>query len=235
MDGLMNFNYSRSDTSHINLKAQYSGFISRLIAFSIDTVFISIVVLIATWFIGSLMDMLQVAPILEFISEQFPQVDSLINTKINPLIKPISAGFIIFLFTIFYHVLLWFFTGQTIGKALMGLRIVPLGGGRIPLWRAFLRYFSYYLSGLMLGIGFFWIIFDNRRMGWHDKLARTCVLYTWEARPDERFLDYATKVLKSRRQAINNIKSQETQLKEIISTDGTVPQDDPSKERAQDG
>jgi uncharacterized RDD family membrane protein YckC len=38
-----------------------------------------------------------------------------------------------------------------------------------------------------LFLGFFWILIDDRRQGWHDKIAGTCVVYTWHARPDETF------------------------------------------------
>jgi uncharacterized RDD family membrane protein YckC len=37
-------------------------------------------------------------------------------------------------------------------------------------------------------LGFLWIFVDRRRQGWHDKIANTYVIYTWAAKPDERFL-----------------------------------------------
>jgi uncharacterized RDD family membrane protein YckC len=37
-------------------------------------------------------------------------------------------------------------------------------------------------------LGFFWILIDDRRQGWHDKIAGTLVIYTWEAHHEERFL-----------------------------------------------
>jgi len=38
------------------------------------------------------------------------------------------------------------------------------------------RYFGYYVSGLILALGFIWIAFDKRKQGWHDKLAGTLVI-----------------------------------------------------------
>lgn len=38
------------------------------------------------------------------------------------------------------------------------------------------RYFAYILSGLPLGLGFFWIAWDKRKQGWHDKLSGTVVI-----------------------------------------------------------
>jgi len=34
----------------------------------------------------------------------------------------------------------------------------------------------YFLSGLPLLLGIFWIAFDGRKQGWHDKLAGTVVV-----------------------------------------------------------
>jgi uncharacterized RDD family membrane protein YckC len=200
------------DTGSVNLLGHYSGFISRMIAFVIDTTIISISVIVFTWLINTTFEMLQGHLLLDFLVQTFPAIQSITDAAFQPVI----AGILIWLFTIFYHVLLWFFTGQTIGKALIGLRVVPLSGGRLPIWRAFLRYFGYYLSALALGLGFLWIILDKRRMAWHDKLAHTCVIYTWEARPDERFLQYATRMVSSRREAINEMKAQQKRLKLLI-------------------
>ena len=195
---------------NVNLLGHYAGFVSRVVAFVIDLLTISISFIVISWFINITMAMLQVKPILNYILGYYPAIVS----TISPIIRPITAGISIFIFTVLYHVLLWFFTGKTVGKFVMGLKIVPLSGGRVSLWRAFLRYFGYYVSGIALGLGFFWIIFDRRRMGWHDKLARTCVIYTWSARPDERFLLSATQKIQSRREVIDNRREQQTQSPE---------------------
>jgi uncharacterized RDD family membrane protein YckC len=44
------------------------------------------------------------------------------------------------------------------------------------------RYVGYYLSALALYAGYWWVLIDNRRQGWHDKLAGTIVVYAWDAR-----------------------------------------------------
>ncbi|MBC8162460.1 MAG: RDD family protein [Roseiflexaceae bacterium] len=86
-------------------------------------------------------------------------------------------------FTVFY----WF-GGVTIGKHVLGLRVVTADGRALNLRRAALRTLSYPLSALPLYLGFLAVLVDNRRRGWHDRLSRTRVMYTWDARPDERFL-----------------------------------------------
>jgi uncharacterized RDD family membrane protein YckC len=37
-------------------------------------------------------------------------------------------------------------------------------------------------------LGFFWVLADNQRQGWHDNLARTYVIYAWKAVPHAIFL-----------------------------------------------
>jgi hypothetical protein len=39
-----------------------------------------------------------------------------------------------------------------------------------------LRYVGYLVSGIVMSLGFIWILFDRKRQGWHDKLARTYVV-----------------------------------------------------------
>ena len=40
-----------------------------------------------------------------------------------------------------------------------------------------LRYVGYYLSAIVVGLGFIWVAFDARKQGWHDKIANTVVVY----------------------------------------------------------
>lgn len=72
---------------------------------------------------------------------------------------------------------LWTRLGATPGKLLMNCRVVDAASGQPPsLGQAVLRYLGYILSALPLGLGFLWVIWDRRRQGWHDKLARTLVV-----------------------------------------------------------
>jgi uncharacterized RDD family membrane protein YckC len=112
------------------------------------------------------------------------------------------SGFITFLFIVLYYAILWTFAGQTIGKAVMGIKVVPLKGGRMSFTRSLLRYIGYFISALPIGLGFFWILIDDRRMGWHDRLAGTCVIYNWKARPEEVFLVNAIDNIQARRNAV---------------------------------
>ncbi|HEY7885750.1 MAG TPA: RDD family protein, partial [Cellvibrionaceae bacterium] len=42
--------------------------------------------------------------------------------------------------------------------------------------RLIVRYIGYYVSLLPLGLGFLWILWDPKKQGWHDKMAKTVVI-----------------------------------------------------------
>ncbi len=76
----------------------------------------------------------------------------------------------------------WFFWtdrgGQTPGKMLMKIRVVKLDGGPLTSADSLMRYGGYLINTLpfLFGLGWLWAFIDPRRQGWHDKLARTCVV-----------------------------------------------------------
>lgn len=75
-----------------------------------------------------------------------------------------------------YFTLLHAGCGQTIGKMLMGLRLVADDGGEVGLGQAFLRAAATLLSALPLGAGFLWAVLDLQHRTWHDLIAATRVV-----------------------------------------------------------
>lgn len=82
--------------------------------------------------------------------------------------------------SVIYYVGYWSKSGQTIGKTLLGIKVVGKDGGRLSGGKALLRYIGYIVSGIALSLGFLWIAFDRKRQGWHDKIAGTYVVYAEE-------------------------------------------------------
>ena len=88
-----------------------------------------------------------------------------------------------FLTIALYLVLFWSLVGQTPGMRLMHLLVVD-GRGRPPgFWRSVLRLIGLVLCIIPCFLGFVPELFDNRRRGCHDMLARTTVLYAGDAQP----------------------------------------------------
>lgn len=67
--------------------------------------------------------------------------------------------------------------GQSFGKRFIGIRVVKVNGEPMDYKTAILRHIAgYALSISCFGLGMFWILFDSRQQGWHDKLAKTVVV-----------------------------------------------------------
>jgi uncharacterized RDD family membrane protein YckC len=66
--------------------------------------------------------------------------------------------------------------GQTIGKSLFGIAVKTLDLQDIGVFRALVRTFGYAVSSSFLGFGFILVALTPRKRGWHDFLARTCVV-----------------------------------------------------------
>jgi len=76
-----------------------------------------------------------------------------------------------------YTVLMTGQLGATVGKLLIGARILKMDGSRIGFGAALLRWLASLLSGLSLGIGYLFVAFRDDRRALHDLLAGTQVIY----------------------------------------------------------
>ena len=76
-----------------------------------------------------------------------------------------------------YFTLFWATTGQTPGMRLMRLQVVTYSGGRVHFVRALIRLGGLVLAIIPLFAGFVPVLFDARRRGLHDWLARTLVIH----------------------------------------------------------
>jgi len=81
------------------------------------------------------------------------------------------------LISVIYYIRFWAKSeGQTIGKGMMGIRVISTDGSSISVGKGIIRYLGYIIGGLIFSLGFIWITFDSKRQGWHDKLAGTYVV-----------------------------------------------------------
>ncbi|MCU7611675.1 RDD family protein [Anaplasma capra] len=76
-----------------------------------------------------------------------------------------------------YNVYMWINFSGTVGKLLVGLRVVDEEKlEAMSLHQATKRFFSTVLSGIPLGLGILWSNFDSRKRAWHDMIAKTVVV-----------------------------------------------------------
>lgn len=67
-------------------------------------------------------------------------------------------------------------SGQTLGKKAMQIRVVAKNGDPVSVGQAVARFIGYYISMLMLYIGFLWPLWDDQKQAIHDKIAGTIVI-----------------------------------------------------------
>lgn len=71
----------------------------------------------------------------------------------------------------------WVYKSATPGKMAMSARIVDADtGAPLTTAQSVIRYLGYFVSLIPLGVGFFWVGFDRRKQGWHDKMANSVVV-----------------------------------------------------------
>jgi uncharacterized RDD family membrane protein YckC len=81
-----------------------------------------------------------------------------------------------------YFAYQWALSGKTIGMAVLGIRVVRADGSPIGWRQAVVRTVTLPLSFLVFGLGFLGILTNRNRYAWHDRLAGTAVVYSWDAR-----------------------------------------------------
>lgn len=169
------------------LQGHYAGFVSRLIAHALDALVRTVSILIITWFFRLPLNSFQVE---SGTCPPFPSGPLSWNMLSSLACYAVALAFLVtvVLFVLLYPIVFWVLGGQTPGKAVMGVRVVRLDGRPIDLVTAVRRLLGYWVSSTALFLGYAWILVDDRRRGWHDRLAGTCVIYVWEARENEAFL-----------------------------------------------
>ncbi|MGQ0384444.1 MAG: RDD family protein [Gammaproteobacteria bacterium] len=140
---------------------EYVGFWLRVWAAVIDTVLVSIIIApLLTWIYGAeywVADDLTLAALF--------RVHGTAEVLINWILPAIAV------------LLFWIYRQATPGKMAIGARIVDAKtGGKPSTGQLIGRYLGYYVSIIPLGLGIIWVGIDERKQGWHDKLAGTVVV-----------------------------------------------------------
>ncbi len=147
----------------VGRQGHYAGAVTRLLAFAIDVG--------ATWGIFTLA-LAAIAFAIQLVTGKS------INLSSRPLATTIAYaiwGFVYFAYQ-------WALGGKTIGMAILGIRVVNAEGTPISPRQAVLRTLFFPLSFLLFGLGFLGILLNRDRHALHDRLARTVVVYSWDAR-----------------------------------------------------
>jgi uncharacterized RDD family membrane protein YckC len=155
---------------------RYAGFLSRLLAMVIDLLIIG-----TTWVLGGLA--------FSFIrrTSGVDELLALLGGALNWLVTFDQAlvGIVVevsslLLLSQIYFTFFYSFGGATVGKALLGLRVVRRDGRPLRVPQAVWRTLAYGLSTLLLYVGFLYVLVDDRRRGLHDIVSGTVVVHSWK-------------------------------------------------------
>lgn len=105
-----------------------------------------------------------------------------------------------------------FAKGKSIGKAILGLQVVSSTDGKpFRFWKMFFREcFVKSASGSVFGLGYVWILIDEKNRGWHDKILDS---YVVDLKESER-INYKRHLEQARKAAPKPAPAPEPEIKE---------------------
>ncbi len=132
------------------MKVHFAGFWARFVALIIDDILIVIVYFL----------------LISSLGYAFDDIGAII-------------GYLLFLTAHFgYFVVFQHKYGQTIGKKAMHIKVIAKNGQTPSMLTLFLReYIGKAISGIILNIGYLWVIWDKWKQALHDVIAGTYVIY----------------------------------------------------------
>jgi uncharacterized RDD family membrane protein YckC len=145
-------------TNEINVPTQFGGFWIRVGAYSIDAA----VLLIPTLLISFLYR----AVYLTADADEMVQV----MVEVMDFIQNLLVSWI---YSAVLHSSKW---QATVGKKVVGLKVVDENGNRISFGRATGRFFAQLISTLILAIGYLMVGWTKKKQGLHDMIAGTYVV-----------------------------------------------------------
>jgi len=147
----------------ISLQGHYAGIVTRLGAFGID-----VAVAITLWALAG--------RVIEYV------VSSLRGSEFSLRDHSIISIVLLVLWWLVYFAYPIAVGGRTLGMSFVGLEVVTKAGGHVDARHAFIRTIFLPLSIAFAGLGILIILINRDRRGFHDLVAGTAVVYSWNAR-----------------------------------------------------
>jgi uncharacterized RDD family membrane protein YckC len=140
-----------------------AGFLARFVAWIVDAIAVAVLLAVFTAAIGLLGGQASGAggdPRLVL-----GRVAAPLGTMLLPMIQFLYFGYV------------WSHGGQSMGMRLLSLKVIRRRQEPLTFLRAGFRgTVGYWLSGLVLGLGYLWAAVDANREAWHDKVFDTWVV-----------------------------------------------------------
>ena len=140
--------------------APLASFQARTVAFAIDVV-VAFVLFLVVLLLG--------ARVLAYLN-LFP-ADKDYNFEFN-----LEHWYSLLFVVLYFGLSTYFGKGQTLGKRLLGIRVVSLAHEHLSLWHSIERALGYGASALELGFGFLQYFVHPNKQTVHDRIAETVVI-----------------------------------------------------------
>ena len=162
---------------------EYGSFGLRLLAAIIDSVIVSIITTVVSipFGLGAVLDLARLA---ELVDPNTGELTGGSDADVIAAASRLIGAYIMFvllsgLVQWLYFALLESSARQgTLGKQWLGLKVTDMNGDRIGFGRATGRFFSKFISGIILMIGYLMALFSEKKQALHDSIAGTLVLQT---------------------------------------------------------
>ena len=138
---------------------EYAGIVTRGCAFAADVAIVQA-------------SLFAIGAVIALIAEAFGEV----SIDISAVEAVLGALAWIAVFDV-YLISFWWLAGQTPGMRILGIDVRTIEGERVTPRRGVLRLVGMVLAAIPFFAGYVPIMLNERRQGFHDKLAKTVVRY----------------------------------------------------------
>jgi hypothetical protein len=188
-----NYSAHESDRMQELNGSELASFTRRAIALYLDFIFAGLLILAVAISLSAFQANRKPgghAPRLQYHALSFSELIQLIHhgeepapesrpRSVNLTLKFFGNWYSVLYLTLFLGLSNYFGNGRTLGKRIVGIRVVSLVQRRLSFWHSFERALGYGASTLELGFGFLqYFIHPNRRTV-HDRIAETIVVREW--------------------------------------------------------
>ena len=139
----------------------YGGFWIRVVAYILDGILLNIVFAILSVVMG-----------VSLMPTRFSNMDSVDALSSMGQLQLVS----VILTWLYFALMESSARGATVGKMILGLRVVTDQGNRLSFLHATGRFFAKFISAIILFIGFIMVAFTDRKRGLHDIIVSTLVV-----------------------------------------------------------
>ena len=146
-------------TTAVEVEPEFAGIVSRGFAIALDVAILQAILFV-------------IGAVITLIAEAFGDV----SIDISALEVVLGAIAWMIAFNA-YLIGFWWLAGQTPGMRILGIQVRTTEGGPVTPRRGLVRAAGMILAAIPLFAGYVPILLNERRQGFHDKLANTLVTY----------------------------------------------------------